>query len=73
MNRFEFIKKLHPAITHCISSDSMSEETLNAINATVEKVLNMTPSERAVLAGKWENNRLKPTLHAREERKGVDL
>lgn len=45
MNRDEFIKKLHPAITHINASDNMSEETLEAINIMVEKVLKMTTKQ----------------------------
>lgn len=45
MNRDEFIKKLHPAITHINASDNMSEETLEAINIMVEKVSKMTTKE----------------------------
>jgi hypothetical protein len=45
MNREEFIKKLHPAITHVRASDEMSEETLEAINIMVEKVSKMSKDE----------------------------
>ena len=45
MNRDEFIKKLHPSITHINASDNMSEETLEAINIMVEKVSKMTIEE----------------------------
>jgi hypothetical protein len=45
MNRDEFIKKLHPSITHINASDNMSEETLEAINIMVEKVSKMTTEE----------------------------
>lgn len=45
MNREEFIKKLHPSITHINASDNMSEETLEAINIMVDKVSKMTSDE----------------------------
>lgn len=45
MNREEFIKKLHPLITHINASDNMSEEILEAINIMVEKVSKMTTEE----------------------------
>ena len=45
MNREEFIKKLHPSITHINSSDNMNEETLEAINIMVDKVSKMTTEE----------------------------
>jgi len=45
MKRDEFIKKLHPAITHVNASDNMSEETVEAINIMVEKVFKMTTEE----------------------------
>ena len=45
MTREEFIKKLHPAITHVRASDEMSEETLDAINEMVDKVFTMSSAE----------------------------
>jgi hypothetical protein len=54
MNRDEFLKKLHPAITHVSASDTMRDETLNAINAMVDKVYKMTYEEITTLSK--ENN-----------------
>jgi hypothetical protein len=54
MNREEFIKKLHPAITHVRASDEMSEETLEAINIMVEKVSKMSKDEIKKLIKKRE-------------------
>jgi hypothetical protein len=45
MEREEFIKRLHPSITHIRASEEMSEETLKAIYIMVEKVLKMTEEE----------------------------
>lgn len=58
MKRDEFIKKLHPAITHVSASDTMSEETVNAINIMVDKVLQMSPEERRVFAKSELENRV---------------
>jgi hypothetical protein len=45
MNRDEFIKKLHPSITHINASDNMDEETVEAINIMVDKVSKMSKRE----------------------------
>ena len=45
MNRDEFIKKLHPSITHINASDNMDEETVEAINIMVDKVSKMSKKE----------------------------
>ena len=52
MKRDEFIKKLHPAITHINSSDNMSEETLQAINVMIDKVIKMSDKEIKRIAAK---------------------
>ena len=64
MNREEFIKKLHPAITHVRASDDMSEETLEAINIMVEKVTKMTTKEINALV--VENRMPKEVKEAKE-------
>lgn len=50
MNRDQFIKKLHPAITHIRASDNMSAEQLDAINEMVEKVFHMSADEIKALS-----------------------
>ena len=45
MDKEEFHKRLHPAISHINASDNMSEETLEAINIMVEKVTKMSTEE----------------------------
>ncbi len=45
MKREDFIKKLHPAITHINASDNMSEETLDAINIMVERASKMSSDD----------------------------
>ncbi len=59
MTREEFIKKLHPAITHIRASEEMSKETLEAINNMVEKVTKMTNEEIKVADIKIKNSGLK--------------
>lgn len=50
MNREEFLRRLHPAIVHVKYSDNMDEETLEAINAMVDKVFHMSKDEIKSLA-----------------------
>jgi hypothetical protein len=57
MNREEFIKKLHPAITHIRCSDNMSEYLVNAINCMVQKALKMSPDELKSASEQYKRKR----------------
>jgi hypothetical protein len=72
MQRDEFIKKLHPAITHINASDNMSEETLHAINQMVDKVSKMT-YEQIKLLVRTKNPVLNKEQALEEMRKGWKL
>lgn len=48
MKREEFLKKLHPSITHINASDNMSDETLYLINNMVDKVCKMDKKQIAL-------------------------
>ena len=57
MEREEFLRRLHPAITHINASDKMDEDTLEAINAMVDKVFHMSKDEIEELAAKGKKYR----------------
>lgn len=57
MEREEFLRRLHPAITHINASDKMDEETVEAINAMVDKVFHMSNEEIEALAANGKKYR----------------